>query len=343
MTPRVEILIPTHDHALLLPFAVASAQEQSVPAARIVVIGDGVGDDTRDVMTDLCRDDADLVFVDLPKAGRTGERHRHRMLVDSSADVVTYHSDDDLLFPDHVEQMLALLERADVVMPMGANIRPDGVVESSPWSLGEEPGRTMALGGTSLFSLSGITHTMAAYRRLPFGWRDTPDGFYTDQYMLLQFLGEEWCRFDVGDVPSTVHLADSLRRDMTPSERFEELREVDAWMRTRGGWAEYRRLAQRHLRRTAAEGLVGRHALSEELASASHRNEELSARLGEMAVREADLAARCETAEQTVSALVHALDARTREVDALRSSRAMRLRDALVGNRFVRRSSVGRR
>ena len=125
MSPRVEILIPTHDHPMLLPFAVATALEQTVAASRIVVIGDGVGDDTRDVMAELCRGDANLLLVDLPKAGRTGERHRHRVLVDSEADVVTYHSDDDLLFPDHVERMIDLVDHADVVMPLGANFRPD--------------------------------------------------------------------------------------------------------------------------------------------------------------------------------------------------------------------------
>ena len=336
MSPRVEILIPTHNHPLLLPFAVATAQEQSAPAARIVVIGDGVGDDTRDVMASLCRDDPDLVFLDLPKAGRTGEPHRHRVLADSRADVVTYHSDDDLLFPDHVERMLALLDHADVVMPMGAHLRPDGTAESSPWSLGEEPGRTMALGGTSLFSLSGITHTMAAYRRLPFGWRETPDGFYTDQYMLLQFLAEPWCRFDVDDVPTTVHLADSLRRDMSASQRFEEMSRVDDWMRHRDGWREYRHRVQSHLRRTAAQSMVDLHSISDHLGLVSRENEELRARLDEMATQDSQLQARIGDAERTISELVHALDARSREVEALMATRTMRLRRAFVCNRFVR-------
>jgi glycosyltransferase involved in cell wall biosynthesis len=314
VSTRVEVLVPTHDHARLLPFAIATAQEQTVRPTRIVVVGDGVGDDTRDSMSDLCRDDPDLCFLDLPKAGRTGETHRHRVLVDSDADVVTYLSDDDLMFPDHIERMLDLLGHCDVALPLSVHLRPDGVVEASPFTLGEEPGRSVALAGTSLFSLSGISHTMAAYRRLPFGWRDTPKGFNADQYMLLQFLHEEWCRFDVCDDPTVVHLADSLRRDMTPGQRFDELREVDGWLRRRGGWADYRRRAQSHLRWLAA------HAKFD--GDDDARRIELLAHNVVLVARNEGLAA---------------------ELQALRSTRTVRLRDALVGTRLARAVSARRR
>jgi glycosyltransferase involved in cell wall biosynthesis len=336
VSPRVEILLPTHDHALMLPLAIATAQEQTVPPARIVVIGDGVGDDTRDVMAALCREDADTVFVDLPKAGRTGERHRHRVLVDSEADIVTYLSDDDLMFPDHVERMVALIEHCDVALPMGSHLLPDGVVESSPWSLGEEPGRTMACKGTSLFSLSGLSHTMASYRRLPHGWRDTPEGFYTDQYMLLQFLHEDWCRFDVSDVPTIVHLADSLRRDMSPSQRFDELRDVADRMRRRGGWTEYRRLVQSHLRRTAAQLMVDMNSAAEHVGDLSRRNDDLAAQVGELETRHVELTARSEELAAELSDLRRSYDERCAELDALMGTRTMRARNAFVRSRVMR-------
>ena len=336
MKPRVEILLPTHDHSLMLPLADRTAQEQTVAPARIVVIGDGVGDDTRDVMVPLCRDDADLIFLDLPKAGRTGERHRHRVLVDSEAEIVTYLSDDDLMFPDHVERMVGLLEHCDVALSMGSHLHPDGVVESSPWSLAEEPGRTLAFEGTSLFNLSGLSHTMASYRRLPFGWRDTPEGFYTDQYMLLQFLHEDWCRFDVGDAASIVHLADSLRRDMSASQRFEELRDVDDWMRRRGGWAEYRRLAQRHLRRTAGQLMIDMNAAAEHVGELQRRNEDLSARVEELEARQFELTAAGEGLAAELSDVCRSYDDRSAELDALMATRTMRVRSALVEHRALR-------
>ena len=261
MSAHIDVLIPTHAHPLLLPFAVSSAQAQSTSGVRIVIIGDGVGDETRDVVSPMLRDDPDLVFLDLPKVGRTGERHRHRVLAQTDAHLVTYLSDDDLLFPDHVVRMAALLQHVDVAMPMANHLLQNREVEISPWSLGEDPGRSMALGGASMFSLTGLSHTVQAYRKLPFGWRDTPRGFATDQYMLLQFMAQDWCRLQVDDTVTTVHLADSIRRDMNPQQRFEELRDASAWMRDGDGWAEFRNLAHRYVRRQAAHHVATLHAV----------------------------------------------------------------------------------
>ena len=44
------VLVPTHDHAALLAHSIASAQRQTVEDLDIVVIGDAVGDDTRDLL-----------------------------------------------------------------------------------------------------------------------------------------------------------------------------------------------------------------------------------------------------------------------------------------------------
>ena len=43
-------------------------------------------------------------------------------------------------------------------------------------------------------SLTGTAHTVAAYRRLPHGWRTTPPGRWPDHYMWQQFLAEPWVR-----------------------------------------------------------------------------------------------------------------------------------------------------
>ncbi|MEX0847467.1 MAG: glycosyltransferase family A protein [Ilumatobacteraceae bacterium] len=357
MSPRVDVIVPTHDHALLLPLAVASAQAQTVSGVRVVVIGDGVGDDTRDVMAGLLRDDSALVFVDRPKSGRTGERLRHEVLVATDAEHITYLSDDDLLFPDHIERMLALLERADVAMPPSTHLSRDGEVLTSPWSLEDEPGRSLALSGTSLFSLTGLAHTMGAYRRLPFGWRDTPPGFYTDQYMLMQFLAEDWCRFAVDDTVTAVHLADSLRRDMTPDERSSELREVDVWMRERDGWAEFRRHAQRHLRHQAAEGIVGLDIARQQVAEASRYAADLEitlqqtrAAVEEATLYAADLVRHLDDASQARDEAFRSLVEQRRRGDELEgllaerstqyatvmATRTIRLRDSLLRRRGVR-------
>jgi glycosyltransferase involved in cell wall biosynthesis len=104
------ILVPTHRHAALLPYAIRSALAQKGVEMELFVVGDGVEDDSRDAVAPFLSDPR-VRFFDFPKGERHGERRRHEALRESSAPIVCYLSDDDLLLPDHVAQMQALLRR----------------------------------------------------------------------------------------------------------------------------------------------------------------------------------------------------------------------------------------
>jgi hypothetical protein len=328
-THSADIVIPTHNHPLLLPYSVKSALSQSVSDIRVIVIGDGVGDDTRSVIHDLMREDSRIEFHDLPKAGRTGEPHRHPIIMSSSARIVAYNGDDDILAPDHLDLTLKKLEDHDVVAPLGTHIQRDGSVESNPWSLAEEPGRTMALNGSSLFSLSGLSHTTTAYRRLPHGWRTTPNGFYTDQYMILQFLEQPWCRFGLVPVPTVAHLADSLRRDMSDRERLEEIMRVNAWLRTADDWTNFRVMASESLRRNAA---IHHHGLF----LAHQRLSELEATVTSALLSERLLETELNEQRDTNKRLRQKVRSLENHVTALNGTRTIRLRNFLIRNRLVR-------
>ncbi len=70
----VTVIVPTHDHAGLLGMSVGSVLEQTFADIDVVVIGDGVGDDTRDVAAGLVAADARVRFVDLPKSDAQASR-----------------------------------------------------------------------------------------------------------------------------------------------------------------------------------------------------------------------------------------------------------------------------
>ena len=307
MTVKADVIIPTHDHANLLPMSIESACAQSVGDIRIVVIGDGVGDDTRAVMEQVLSRDDRVTFLDLPKAGRTGEIHRHPIITNSSAQIITYLGDDDLMFPDHVATMSELLDNADVAMPPMIHLMPDGSVACSSHSLSDPKWKSVACEGTSLFSLSGLSHTMEAYRKLPYGWRNTPEGYYTDQYMLLQYLEQDWCRFALAHKPTVINLASSLRVSMNPTQRFDELKSTQLWM-AQGGWEEFRGLAFDSLR--------------DQLSVSTFRLIEFSAALEQTHKVLAEVSA---AAEQLRS-----------EQSKLLATRTFRLRNTLINNQFVR-------
>ena len=193
--PLAAILIPTHDHAATLDLAARSALEQTVAEIEVVVIGDGVGDDTREVADALAREDSRVRFLDLPKGPNHGEVHRGTAVEETGAEIVCYLCDDDLLLPDHVETMAGLLAGADLAQSQNGYLDAEGAWHpylsdlSSPrcreWHL--RPARNSV-------SLTGTAHTVAAYRRLPHGWRTTPAGVWPDHHMWQQFLSAEWVR-----------------------------------------------------------------------------------------------------------------------------------------------------
>ena len=106
------IVIPTYRHAALLPYAIRSALDQQSASIELFVVGDGVEDDTRAAVEEFLPDSR-VRFFDFPKGEHNGELGRHEALQSASGSVVCYLSDDDLLLPDHVVEMLRLLEDAD--------------------------------------------------------------------------------------------------------------------------------------------------------------------------------------------------------------------------------------
>ena len=238
------ILIPTHRHAAFLPYAIESALDQEGASIEVLVIGDGVEAPTREVIGRYVGD-ARLRYFDRPKAARLGEAHRHPILMEEARGrIVAYLSDDDLLLRSHVTTMLELLENADFAHPPSARFDADGTLQYFPWSYVRPEFREVARGRAGSIGLTGVAHTMDAYRRLPHGWRTTPEGMPTDHWMWLQFLDLPGYRAAVGerltyltfpepkwgkvpDAERAAVIADWLRRSGEPG--FAE--ELDALLR----------------------------------------------------------------------------------------------------------------
>jgi hypothetical protein len=228
--PAAAILVPTHDHAATLDLAVRSALEQTVAEIEVVVIGDGVGDDTREVMAGLTREDPRVRFLDLPKGPNHGEVHRGTAIEGTSAEIVCYLCDDDLLLPEHVESMSELLAEVDFANSQNGCLERDGSWHPIFTDLASARFRewTVRDSGRGGVGLTGTAHTVAAYRRLPQGWRTTPAGREPDQYMWEQFLAEPWVRAASAMRVTAVQFFSHRegRADLSPAERRAE---VEAW------------------------------------------------------------------------------------------------------------------
>jgi len=216
------ILIPTHRHAELLPYAMRSALAQEGVELEIFVIGDGVEDDTRQALTPFLSD-ARVRFFDCPKGERHGERLRHEALQDSTSPIVCYLSDDDLLLPGHVAQMRELLVEADLAHDLPVNVWLDGSLRYNAFDLARPEFVELLAAGRGGGGLTGVAHTRNAYDRLPYGWRPAPPGMPTDIHMWQQFLTIPGFKGVTGDRLTTLKFPSPLRTHMSTAERVFEL------------------------------------------------------------------------------------------------------------------------
>jgi glycosyltransferase involved in cell wall biosynthesis len=164
--PRITVLIPTHEHASTLPYAVRSVQAQGIDDVEILICGDGATDAVRAEASGLQRADPRIRFFDLPKGPRHGELNRDYVLRQATGGIVCYQSDDDLWLPGHIEACEEALADADFVAGTHFEVRLDDQprffsliwgsdISSSPGWNGVPTGS--ALGQTTLGSPSPLT------------------------------------------------------------------------------------------------------------------------------------------------------------------------------------------
>ncbi len=251
------VVVPTHDHGALLGPSLRSVQEQTVSDIEIFVVGDGVPDETRALVAELARGDGRIRFFDSPKGPRNGELHRHAALAEARGEIVCYQADDDLWLPGHLEELGRLLASADFAHSLALRVDADGSL--SPWLAGIQSGAFRALmqRGANFVPLSTAGHTLAAYRRLPHGWRTTPQGTPTDLYMWRQLLDQPGIRPLSGRRPTVLNFPAPVRRDWSAEQRLAEL-ELWSALLADAAWRDRIEPAVRARTEAAARRLQGR-------------------------------------------------------------------------------------
>jgi glycosyltransferase involved in cell wall biosynthesis len=234
MSCRATVLIPTTaGRGPVLPYSVGSALNQTIRELEVIIIGDGVCDETRAVIDDLRKKDDRVRFFDFPKHESRGEPNRHRVLTaEARGEIVCYLCDRDMYLPGHVETMLRLLDGADFAHTLSYDMLPDDSIRvKTEMDIADDRDRRWILKGWEVgngIPLTFAGHTMDLYRRLPHGWRTTPDGLYTDIYMWEQILAVDSCRAVSGYTPTVLYFPSYPRRGWGVEKRRREL----------AGWAE---------------------------------------------------------------------------------------------------------
>ncbi len=188
---RASVLIPIHNKPTTLPLTVDTVLRQSVADLEVLLIGDGVTDAVRAVAGDLTDRDDRVRFLDLPKGPHHGERHRHDAIEAARSDAIFYLCDDDLLLPDHVADLLDLLEEHTFVQSLNGEVRPDGRVRFYAADLADPEVVAMHLRDDIRFcsvSITGTAHTRALYDAVGDRWDTTPEGWWPDHWQFRKLM-----------------------------------------------------------------------------------------------------------------------------------------------------------
>lgn len=222
---RATVLVPTHEHGPLLRYAVESALRQTVREIEVFIVGDGADQTTHREAQALAASDPRVRFFPFAKGPRLGEVHRAEALRTARGEVVCYLADDDLWLPGHVESVLLALQEADFVNGRAVVVFADQSLAVLPGHFAVPGVRERLFTPWNFVSLSCGAHTRALYDRLDGGWQTTPPDVWTDLHMWRRLLSVPGCRAASAPRLTVVHFPSPYRKDWTPGQREEELRE----------------------------------------------------------------------------------------------------------------------
>lgn len=195
MSCEASIVVPTTGNCgELLRYSVASIRNQTVRDLEILIVGDGVTDEAREVIAELRREDCRICFHDFPKHERRGEPYRHQVIQRSRGKNIFYLCDRDLMLPNHVEIMTGFLRKYNFVSTTGIDVKRDQSLNIRQYVGYLGPGSTVEVSKRVVGCLSCVGHTRDMYNHLELGWRTTPVNEFTDIYMWKQFIAHPECK-----------------------------------------------------------------------------------------------------------------------------------------------------
>jgi glycosyltransferase involved in cell wall biosynthesis len=226
-TVPVTVILPTHDHASTLEFSIRSILEQSFQNFELVVVGDGIGDDSRLIIRSFLSQDKRVRLIDKPKSIRHGELIRDLVIRESNSRYVAYHGDDDLMLPNHLETMLGEIGNSDFIHTLPIQVSVGGALNYLPIDISSQECLDWHLGEKiqNAVSLTGVLHSKQSYMNLPVGWSEAPIELPSDLYMWRKYFALAGFSGKTASLSTTIKLDASVRKGMPAIERTAEINE----------------------------------------------------------------------------------------------------------------------
>ena len=160
--PLFTVLMPTHARPDVLGLAIASVLEQTERDFELLIVGDGVDDETRAVVAGDT--DPRIRFFDLPKAPGFGYANRNIALATARGRLVAFAADDDLMLPDHLALMAEPFAEPAIMLAHSQAfwVSMDGIAAPDPTNLELADERAAFMGGANSLCAGTIVYRAGA-------------------------------------------------------------------------------------------------------------------------------------------------------------------------------------
>jgi glycosyltransferase involved in cell wall biosynthesis len=259
----VDVILPTYRRPHTVTCAIAAVLQQTHPHLTLHVVGDGC-DDATETAVRAVRDPR-LRFHRFAKAHGFGYANRNRVLRANAAPFVAYANDDDLWFPDHLEQGLAALRHdgLDLVALRSIHVQVPDQLDPHFFAFDWRPRLIGAFLRNWFMGAGTLVHRRSVFARVGY-WNERLARFgdreffnrvrvsglasaYIDRVTVLRFYAQHWDAHYAGlaEVPQRRYLTrladpewrEQVRRRATPGPRGMAVR----WRQ----WTDFARFAVR--------------------------------------------------------------------------------------------------
>src|SRR5262245_2061849 len=213
MAPLFSVLMPTHNRADVLGYAIQSVLWQSAPDFELLIVGDGCTDNTAEVVAQ--HKDPRIRWFNLPKAPYFGYANRNIALREARGEYVAFAPHDDLLLPDHLALLADEAERtqAEWLYSRPIWVSSDGVVVPSMVNLHNTDELHIFLTGHNSIPAACVLHRRDCLDKYGYWPEDIPVA--ADWQLWIRMIeGGGRARFAYYPIPSTLHFRAIWRSEL---------------------------------------------------------------------------------------------------------------------------------
>jgi hypothetical protein len=230
MAPRFSVLLPTHNRADVLGYAIQSVLWQTEQDFELLIVGDGCTDGTAEVVAGF--NDQRIRWFDLPKAPYFGYANRNIVLKQAKGDLIAYMAHDNIMLGDHLSLLAATLERTGAEWTYGRSlwVSCNGMVAVFPMNLDNASELDEFLTRRNTIPSRCVAHRRSCFQKYGYWPEDVPFG--GDWQLWIRIIeGGGRANFAPCRESTGFHFVAGWRR-----EREASLAERRKLMGTKGWW-----------------------------------------------------------------------------------------------------------